>query len=80
MGGMGGGVQRVGWEVAKTLVWDIPGAAMMPTMTQWWAIESVGANPAGPHHPIGTLHWCHCSSRDFGGLENALQKTKPVNI
>ena len=21
----------------------------------------------GPHHLISSLHWCHCSSHDFGG-------------
>ena len=28
--------------------------------------EAVGAN-LGPHHPIGAIHWCCCSSHDFGG-------------
>ena len=32
------------------------------------------------HCPIGVLHWCHCSSCDFGRSENALQKSRTVNI
>ena len=32
-------------------------------------IQSVVGTTLGPHHLISALHWCHCSSHDFGGLE-----------
>ena len=64
----------VGWAVG--IGWGILGTAMTPVgahtmdhallvghvaMMQYIVIISI-------YHPIGTLHWCHCSSRDFGGL------------
>ena len=30
-------------------------------------IQSAVAAILGPYHPIGAPHWCHHSSRDFGG-------------
>ena len=64
---------RVEWEVAKTTSWGILGAAMMPIGTHAMAHALLVGHKAvgailGPHHPFGTLHWCHCSSCDFGGL------------
>ena len=29
----------------------------------------------GPYHLISALQWCHCSSRDFVGQQNAVQLT-----
>ena len=55
---------------------------MMPTqwpITLQWATQPVGAD-TGPHCPIGALHGSHCSSRDSGGSENALEKSRPVSI
>ena len=36
----------------------------------------------GPHCQIGNLHWCHCSSCYYGGLEKMPSRKvrRPVNI
>ena len=61
----------MGWAAGTG--WDILGAAMTPvgaqTMTHALLVGHIAVGAIlGPHHPIGTFHWCHCSSRDFGGL------------
>ena len=59
-----------------------PIAAMTPTqwpMLHWYATKTVVAI-LGPHHLIGTLHWCHCSSHDFGRLVKYPSGKQKVNI
>ena len=31
-------------------------------------VQSAVGAILGPHHQITTLHWCHCSSHDFGDV------------
>ena len=39
-------------------------------------IQSAVGAILGPYHLSGALHWCHCSSCDFGGLA----KCAPENM
>ena len=50
------------------------GAAMMTV-----CYKAVGAI-LGPHHQIGTLHWCHCSSCDFGGVRKCPSRKADQSI
>ena len=65
-----------GWAVSKPLVRTPFGAAMVPVGVHTMAhtilvghrdVQSAVGAILDPHHLISALHWCHYSSRDFGG-------------
>ena len=74
----------MGWNVAKKL-WLGHHQSSHDTHTMAHAIlvghRGSGSYLRGPHHLIGALHQCHCSSHDFyESQQNAIQENTPVNI